>query len=100
MDNYTKAHLRVEVIEELQKMLQGLREGGNHLIVLNDYQVANLMSMIHAAGYGSVYNDSPLTVLNNGDWIGELFHKLPYVTQKPNASPEELALRAKNWKPR
>jgi len=92
-----KFEARREVLQDMRNMLQGIQNGGGHVLVLNDYQVANLRAAIHAAGYGSVYR-SPLNVLNNGDWLGELFQMLPAVDQRPNTEPEQLAEAANRWK--
>ena len=71
------------------------------IIELNDYQVANLRAAIEAAGYNtwdpnkeSHVPRNPLYVLNNGDWIGEIYQKLPTVAYQPNASPQVLARAA------
>ena len=71
------------------------------IIELNDYQIANLRAAIEAAGYGTWREGrtnyvprNPLYVLNNGDWIGELYQKLPSVEYKPNETPQALAEKA------
>ena len=98
-DAFQKAVLRREVIAELQQMLGGIGRGAGHVIVLNDYQVVNLLSVIWASGYASVYGNNPLSVINNGDWLGELWTLLPKgLTHKPNDEPEVLAERARRWR--
>mgnify|MGYP003463968239 CR=1 FL=1 len=68
-----------------------------HQIQLNDYEVANLRALIEACGYGRITNRverNPLYVANTGDWIGQVWQKLPDVDYPPNATPEQLAARA------
>lgn len=68
-------------------------------IVLDEYHVANLKAAIEAIGYPASppdYYTGPLAVLNNGDWIGELYQMLPEkVDCFPNATPEELRAEAR-----
>lgn len=90
--------MRRQAIADVRRIVDAVGRGAGHIIVLNDYQVANLRAAIHATGYASIYKDSPLSVLNNGDWLGELMHLLPHVEYKPNATPAELAERARAWR--
>lgn len=77
-----------------------------HLIHLNDYQVANLKAAIEAAGYYT-WNPlspthvprNPLYALNTGDWIGELYQKLPNIPVEPNRTPQQMAEDALNFVP-
>ena len=67
-------------------------------IELNEYQVANLKSLIEASGYGYEKAErNPLWVANTGDWIGQIYNLLPEVEYKPNATAEELAERAREF---
>lgn len=69
-------------------------------IVLNDYEVANLKALIESCGYGlpNRVDRNPLWVANTGDWLGQIYQKLPTVHCDPNASPDELAKRANEFK--
>jgi hypothetical protein len=69
-------------------------------IELDDYEVANLRVAIEAIGYPwQKHKDhSPLSVLNTGDWLGQLYLKLPIVEKMPNVSSYELIKRANNFK--
>jgi hypothetical protein len=71
-----------------------------HAIELDDYEVANLRVAIESTGFpypkfAAWAPHNPLSVLNNGDWIGTVYMKLPEVGHQPNASPFELAERAR-----
>lgn len=61
-------------------------------IVLDEYHVSNLKAAIEAIGYPADKNLSrcPLNVLNTGDWIGELYQKLPETTYYPNSSAADM----------
>lgn len=60
-------------------------------IELNGYQIANLKSALEAIGYGRHEVRNPLWVLHTGDWVGEIYWKLPHhVEQAPNFTPEQL----------
>ena len=66
-------------------------------IHLSNYEIANLRSLIEACGYGRITDRvqrNPLYVANTGDWMGLLYYKLPVVDVAPNATPEQLAIRA------
>lgn len=81
-------------------------------ILLDDYEVANLRAAFEAIGYGQrkcescgsiktfwpIVGDSPLNVLNSGDWLGQIYNKLPELSHAPNVKPEEYAQRARDWK--
>ena len=69
-------------------------------IILNEYQIANLRSALEAAGYcdwSTQVLNNPLYVLQTGDWLGEIYNKLPEVDYQPNESPQVLADRASRW---
>jgi hypothetical protein len=97
MPQFAKQALRREVLAELRAVIDSLGQGGQHVILLNDYQVTNLRSLLHAIGYASVHRSSPLNVCDTGDWVGELYQKLPHVALAPNVEPGELARRASEW---
>lgn len=81
-----------QIINNIKRLADAALPGSGHVIVLDDYQVANLRALINAIGYGTV-NDPPigrLSALNNGDWVGEIYQKLPYVEHKPNQTWQEL----------
>lgn len=68
-------------------------------VELNEYQVANLRSLIEACGYGGTMRQrSPLWVANTGDWIGEVYNLLPVVDHPPNADSITLSERANQFK--
>lgn len=59
-------------------------------VELDGYQVANLRALIEATGYNRAGNDpSPLAFLMTGDWIGEVYWKLPASEHPPNRTPEQ-----------
>lgn len=83
---------RVEdAIEHLASLA---RRGRGHALMLNDYQIANLRAAIEACGYATWHKDwfkkSPLMVLQNGDWMGEIYLMLPMVQHAPNQTPQKL----------
>lgn len=61
-----------------------------HVIELNDYQVVNLRAALEAIGYPwKEEKRSPLTVLNSGDWVGEIWLKLDQLTLGKYAAPND-----------
>lgn len=76
-------------------------EDGEHVVMLSTYEVSNLVSALQATGYGAATGDSPLRVLDTGDWLGQVVQKLQsvagYWEVKPNVDPIELAEQARNW---
>lgn len=70
-----------------------------HAITLDHYEIANLRVALEACGYGlnNRVERNPLFVLSTGDWLGQIYNKLPAVEWHPNATPQELAARAKNF---
>lgn len=70
-------------------------------IALNEYQIANLTALLEAIGYPYRPGDSvehPLRMLDTGDWIGEIFNKLPIVNHIPNKTRDELRNAAAQWR--
>ncbi len=70
-----------------------------HQIELNDYQIANLLAMIEAAGYVTTLHSqnpgrNPLWAIQSGDWLGELYWKLPKTDYPPCRTAIELAKHA------
>lgn len=63
-------------------------------IELDKYEIANLRSLIEACFY---HQRNPLKVANTGDWIGQIYNKLPEVDYPPNVTPKELVDRANNY---
>lgn len=61
-------------------------------IVLDEYQVSNLKAALEAIGYPADRGHArcPLNVLNTGDWLGELYNKLPETTYYPNTHPADM----------
>lgn len=72
-----------------------------HAIFLNDYHVANLKALLNAIGYpwngGAVEEDNPFWIANTGDWVGEIYNKLPFTQEMPNETGEAMAERAREW---
>lgn len=74
-------------------------------IELDDYEITNLRAALEATGSGTWHEsmrdppmpDSPLGVLNNGDWVGQILGKLPLVSAIPNKTADELAEEARAW---
>lgn len=88
---------RRDAFAELKSIIDGLSQGGDYVLVLNEYQRANLLGVLVAAGIGSVYT-SPLSVINTGDWAAEVRYLLGATDYKPNVSAEDLAQRARDWR--
>lgn len=64
-----------------------------YTIELDEYQTANLKAVIEAIGYPADRNHArcPLNVLNTGDWLGELYMKLPEtIHYYPNSHPADM----------
>lgn len=82
---------------------------GGHLppgvtLRLDDYQVANLLELIHACGWERE-GIEPFTFAHSGDWLGEIGAKLTrrtfdedYEKVVPEQSVEQLAERVKEWR--
>jgi len=62
------------------------------MIEMDEYEVANLKEAIVAMGYPAQFNlpRCPLGVLNTGDWLGQLYCKLPDVDFEPNTKALDL----------
>lgn len=71
---------------------------GAYTLVLDEYERANLISLLNAIGYG--LNNDPrsaslgrvLGPLNTGDWVGQIYNKITKVPceHKPNSDGHEL----------
>lgn len=63
-----------------------------YTIELDEYQIANLRAAIQAIGYPADkdYARCPLNVLNTGDWLGEIYLKLPEVQYYANTSSSDM----------
>lgn len=71
-----------------------------YTVTLNAYHVANLKAALEAAGiYRGPEPDglqNPLGALNTGDWLGEIYYKLPTeVDYRPNVPADDMVKRAK-----
>jgi hypothetical protein len=88
---------RRAAIADLHRLVDSLPSGSKHIIALDDYEVANIKAALNATGYAALVERNPLMVLNNGDWLGQLYQKLPYVQHRPNADWQELAKRANEF---
>ena len=98
MADFDKYFIRKQALADAIRIVEGVARNDSHVILLSDYEVVNLREAINACGYAHVADPSPLNVLNNGDWIGQIYQKLPYVEGiKPNATSAELAQRARKW---
>lgn len=104
-DDAVRARIRREVLEEFTNVLResgALTSGRSFMVPMSDYEIVNLIEALVATGYASVYV-SPLQVLHNGDWVGQLVMKLRPLIQdmcsapNPNASAQQLAERANQW---
>lgn len=74
------------------------------VIELDGYEVANLRVAIEAMGYPATREPpvprNPLMVMHNGDWVGQVYSKLPKVVEGdhvPNDTPEGLAAKASSF---
>lgn len=89
---------RQDALEELVRIVRGLQGGGQHVLVLSDYEVANLKEVFRAAGVGAVVDRNPIQAIHNGDWTAQIAARLPSVDHKPNEDWQVLAQKAKDWK--
>jgi hypothetical protein len=61
-------------------------------IEFSEYEISNLRALIEACGYpNGACPRNPLWAINNGDWLGQIYNKLPIVNTGPNRTPNELA---------
>lgn len=92
---------RRQALIEVSRIAEGLAGNRGHVLMLNDYHVANLRALLNAIGYGfhdPEVSSSPFSVANNGDWVGEIYQMLPYEgAQKPNLGPGQLRQLAIAW---
>lgn len=63
----------------------------SYQITLDAYEIANLRAALEAV---LTFPRNPLHALNNGDWICQIYNKLPKVEHKPNQQPVETVLMA------
>lgn len=102
MDEFEKLAARREAFQELANIAEQIAQhGGEHVIVLSEYEATNLQAALQACGYGisAPKENNPLTVLHTGDWLGQIVQKLqkrPGTHVKPNAEATELIERAIN----
>jgi hypothetical protein len=73
------------------------RETGTAVLVLDAYEASNLREALRATGYGEPFHRSPLSVLHSGDWVGQVWQKVPDTGHPPNATAAEYAERARSW---
>ncbi len=89
---------RIQVLADIQRIAASLANGDGHVIMLSDYEVINLREALTAMGYG-MSTRSPLEVMHTGDWVGQLWQKLPWLTDpRPNVDAETQQARARDWK--
>ena len=88
----------VNELIELRDRVAALESLRTHPIVLNDYQVANLRALLElCGGWGGIEMPNPFSAANTGDWVAEIYYKLPRVPREPNVSPAEMMRRANEW---
>lgn len=67
----------------------------DYTLELSEYEAGNLKSAIEACWFSSpAILHNPLFVLNDGDWLGQIYHKLPKEKLHANNSPEGRATAA------
>lgn len=95
---------QIDLVNKLNKTLPI----ENRLISLNAYQITNLLQALKATGYDfnaigmnssmegtdKVLKNNPLSVLNSGDWLGEIYNILKehYIAIQPSVNPNRTAL--------
>lgn len=57
-------------------------------ITLSEYEIANLKSFLQITGYG-VNDETCIPILSSGDWVGQIYNKLPNVKCAPNRTYKE-----------
>jgi hypothetical protein len=81
-------------------------EKSEWVLKLNKYQRDNLLWCLRAIGYNGLAPDllrEPLSYLNNGDWVGELYWMLfdpktdHLEDERPNSPPGEIEDRIAWW---
>lgn len=73
-------------------------------IELDAYEISNLRAALEAIGYRphlGMDKRCPLWALNNGDWVGQIYNKLPESAIEPNDTAQELVTKSlsKHWNP-
>lgn len=71
-----------------------------HTITLTEYEVANLREALSAVGCGSPWHVSPLNAMNTGDWVCQVWAKLPQSDHWLCQTAEVMSQRAREWRPR
>jgi hypothetical protein len=92
--------IRRQALADAVRIAEGVARGDQHVILLSSYEAANLRAALQATGYAVADAESPLNVMNTGDWLGQVWQKLPYIEEsecKPNSSVEEMIRRAHEW---
>lgn len=89
---------RLNALEELNRLVRSLMDpSAQHVVLLSDYEVANLRELFRAMGYASTAVRNPLWSAHNGDWVGQIYSKLPHVEHRPNVPAEDMAERARKF---
>jgi hypothetical protein len=93
--------MRRQVVADLHQLVEVAAGTPNNLIALSDYEVVNLLAALQACGYGLADARSPLNVLHNGDWLGQVVQKLQSLAVNypagPNLLPEQAVQAANRW---
>jgi hypothetical protein len=87
-----------KAVDEMRRIAGDLSMLDGHVIVLSDYEVANLREMFRAMGHAAAVDRNPLMAANTGDWVGQIAGKLPHVEHEPNVEWTELARRARDFR--
>jgi len=72
------------------------------MLDLNEYQAANLRWLIEACGYpcnhdGTASHVGPFCSTNTGDWLGEIYDRIPKTDHAPNKSRDDLEKDVESW---
>lgn len=59
--------------------------GGRTVLILDDYEVANLQRLLLAVAGTTSEGERMVREFNNGDWVGQIGFYLPDVDHAPNA---------------
>lgn len=91
MTDWERAVAVREAFDEFQRVIAGLLNGADHVLLLNNYEAVNLRALLDAIQTQYPGEDNPLRVLDTGDWTYQVRMRLPMVdgTHAPNTSSNE-----------
>lgn len=91
MTDWEKAIAVREAFEEFQRVIAGLLNGADHVLLLNNYEAVNLRALLDAIQTYHPDETNPLRVLDTGDWTSQVRMRLPMVdgAHAPNTSSNE-----------